>query len=446
MKSKAFVFSTTGFLLVIPAIILAASFMSMLETGSTGVFIHVRADKTFSLFETAETDLDRAIDISARRAVLAAADYVLTYGGCLNSETYNHAPYGTGAIGAIKELMITGNLTSVKYGVFSSSLTPGATLEDWISAFPERAEALGFNVSLTISSSDLYITPVDDTWFYATLKVNASIENVGGNVTYNGTLPRTGNTTRLISGHGVNATIFNCIEAVENPPPDSTISSPSDLSTISCDTTEITGSAADDSGVIRVNVNISETWYEATLGNPGAASTSWSLNWTPGADGDYTICSHATDNNYTGQSTDYCITTTVSGCPVATCSIILDSSYTPYAFPTWGGNRYYRVRFRVLNNDPSDTVTIDEMTVAWSKSGVNMNRIRFGWSTRWTGCASNNTVEDISDISISSGSTSTIGLRFKDTGCSSGYPDMRSTDFTVVFGTDQGVCSVDFST
>lgn len=444
MNRKAFVFSTTGFLLIIPAIILAASFMSMLETGSTGVFIHVRGEKTFSLFETAETDLDRAMDISGRRAVIAAADYVLTYDECLNSSTYSTG-YGTGATGAVKELMITGNLTTVNHGIFYSSLTPGATLEDWINAFPEKADSLGFNVSLTMSSGDLYITPVNDTWFYATLKVNANIENVGGNVTYNGPLPRTGNTTKLIFGGGINATIFNCAGPVANPPPDSTISSPTDLSTIPCSTTEITGSADDDSGVSRVDVNLSNTWYEANLSAPGASSTDWNYSWLPAVDGDYTICSHATDDNTTGQSTDDCITTTVSGCPV-TCNIILDSSYTPSAQPTTGSPslRYRRADFRVLNNDPSNNVTIDNMTVAWSKSGVVMEDIEFGGGSVWSGCAANNTVQDITDQTISSGGLSTIEIEFENTGCS-GNPDMRGTDFMVAFGTDQGVCSVSFS-
>lgn len=439
MNNKAFVFSTTGFLLIIPAVFLAASFMVMLETGSSGVLLHIRGEKTFSLFETAEIDFDRAVGISGRRAVLAAADYVLTYDECLNSSTYSTA-YGTGAEGAIRELMINGNLTSVNHGVFKSALTPGATLGAWMAAFQGRASSLGFNVSLTLSSDDLYINPVNGTWFYAILRVNTTITDVGGNVTYDGTLPRTGNTTMLIDGHGVNATIFGCTQGVIDLPPNSSITYPSDGASLSCVTTVITGPAADDNNVSRVDVNISNSWYTATLESPGADSTTWNYTWIPAVDGPYTLCSHAVDGNLTGQTTDDCHTVTVSGCPAA-CSIILDPTCTP---GRGSGGDKNRVKIRVINNHPNASVTINKTRLSLNSAEYLDDEI-FGVDVVWSTCVPNNTLKDISpDQTIGSGGSSAIEMGFGTGASCTGSPDMKDTNFTMNFETDQGTCSTNF--
>lgn len=142
---------------------------------------------------------------------------MLSYEECLNSSTYNNPPYGTGAEGAIKELLITGELTSLHHGKYSSTVTRGSTLEEWSPAFADRSRGLGYNVSMDVDPEDIYITPLNESndmgyyaGYYATLRANASIVNAWGTFSYNGSLPRHRNTTRLISGEGIGANIFDC--------------------------------------------------------------------------------------------------------------------------------------------------------------------------------------------------------------------------------------------
>ncbi len=278
MKSRAFIFTGIAFLLIIPAIILVASLLAISDIGSKSTYVHLKGGKTFSVFETAEKDLDRAIDIAGRRAVIAAADYILTYGECLNSSTYNNAVYGSGAEGAIRELILTGNLTSVNHGVFSSLVTQGSTLQDWLREFPERAEALGFYVEITISPDDINITPVNETWYYVTMHAHAIIRDLGYTWLYNGTIPRKGNTTRLISGEGINTNVFLCEEEEEEEIPYSNITYPGNNSLLSCNSTMINGSAWNDD-ITNVRVNINGTWYDANLTNPGEDYTEWYIYW-----------------------------------------------------------------------------------------------------------------------------------------------------------------------
>jgi hypothetical protein len=449
MDKRAFVFSGTAILLIIPSIILTASLISMFESGSTGVYVHLKGDKTFSLFESLEEDLGRAADIAGRRAVVAAADYRLTYGECLNSSTYSTS-YGTGAIGAIKELMILGKLTSINNGVFTSDLSSASKYSDWISEFGTRASSLGFTVSVEdLQPQDIGISPINDTWFYLTIVVYSEVVDETGSFIYNGSIPRAGNMTRLISGSGIPVEIFTCdgSSGVSNQPPTSNITSHSNQSTISCGVATFSGSASDDNNVSKVDVNVNGTWYSATLSSSGAASTNWNLTWIPAVDGNFTVCSRATDNNDTAQLTDYCLDLTMSGCAVGNCSIIADPSYTPNT-----PNAARNVRYRILNNDPVNNVTIINMTSSWaSPLPTDLVQIRAATTPIWSGCEGNDTkINSTSWIGgtndsriIPAGSPRVFTHNHVIPGCS-GNRDMQDTNYWIAYDTDQGSCSISF--
>src|SRR3990170_502184 len=53
---RAFVFTATAFLLVIPAIILAASFSAMTKVGDAGSITVLKADKVYSIATGVESD------------------------------------------------------------------------------------------------------------------------------------------------------------------------------------------------------------------------------------------------------------------------------------------------------------------------------------------------------------------------------------------------------
>ena len=98
--------------------------------------------------------------------------------------------------------------------------------------------------------------------------------------------------------------------------PSSTISTPSDGSTVSGSGYTITGTAWEGggAGVQKVEVGITSnggpaTWHTAT------GTTSWSYNWTPPADGGYTIESRATDNDGNIETPCLGVTVTVDKTP-----------------------------------------------------------------------------------------------------------------------------------
>jgi hypothetical protein len=225
MNDKAFIFSGMALLLAIPTIILAASFTSMLSTGTTGVATHLRADKVFVLFELTETDLGRAAEISGRRAAVSALGYQRSWNESLDL-TYSSASYGAGACGAIKEMVLAGTLAGANHFYDASSMMTNNTLNDWKNGLEGSADQNGFNLTLeTPNVGNIECECVNDSYFYLRFLLEGEATDETGNFVYNGSFPRYGKASALISAAGTNEILFiDC----ENELPTPIISSPSD--------------------------------------------------------------------------------------------------------------------------------------------------------------------------------------------------------------------------
>ncbi len=212
--NRAFVFTGMSFLMIIPAMIIAASFIKMQETGNEGVYVRMGGDKTFSVFENVDADLERVIELNGRRAAIGVVAYITNYGECLDNTTYDSS-FGKGAEGAIKQLLIEGYINSTTGNDFAPEIMGGQTLDAWTDAFNNRTIPLGYNVSISISKDDIYIVPAPLTnWYYIYMTMNATINSSDGRFIYNGTIPRVGNITALVDGDGLvkvpDNDIFNC--------------------------------------------------------------------------------------------------------------------------------------------------------------------------------------------------------------------------------------------
>lgn len=99
---------------------------------------------------------------------------------------------------------------------------------------------------------------------------------------------------------------------VDNLAPETTLTQPTDGATLPAGSpVTVAGTATDDIGVSGVKVRLqhsatgqswtgtawttTETWLDASVATPGAASTGWSLAWNPPAAGAYTVSARAVD-------------------------------------------------------------------------------------------------------------------------------------------------------
>jgi hypothetical protein len=222
MDNKAFIFSGLALLLVIPTVILAASFISTLSTGTTGVVTHLTGDKVFVLFEFIEKDLDRALAITGRRAAVSGLDYQKIWNETLES-TYNSATYGSGACGAIKEMIFTGALADAP-NPYDPTLMINNSLIDWIANMNYTADQIGYNLTLdTPPVTSLECDCINQSHFNLEVSLTGVAADESGNFKYNGSFPRSGKSTASVSAAGTNTDLFpNC----QNLLPQVIISSP----------------------------------------------------------------------------------------------------------------------------------------------------------------------------------------------------------------------------
>lgn len=197
-ENKAFVFSGIAFILIVPAIIIAASYMNILSTGSKATFTHIKSDKLFHFFTTTEKDLTRAAEISGKRAVVAALDYIIAN----NTPLDNYSTiYGEGAVGALKELMIKGQLNGKNI-----SLMENQTMEYWIASVIEKAKEFGYNVDITNESIE--IKPYSSFYFKIEVQLKGKITDAEGRFIYEGEIPRGKKISTLVDIIGLEDPLF----------------------------------------------------------------------------------------------------------------------------------------------------------------------------------------------------------------------------------------------
>ena len=324
MKNSAFIFSGLAFLLVIPVVILAASLTSMLATGSTGVTTHLRGDEVFVVFENTERDLQRAAAITGKRAALAAIDYQDIFGEYLDLN-YSSGTYGSGACGAVREMVLTGALEDANNDYDASSLMSSNTLPDWVANITATVQQAGFDITLKSPTvSDVMCSCLNTTHFYLKFSVEGSVEDQSKNFVYNGSFPRYGDATALINAKITNDLLFpNC----DNTPPNAVISSPNDgLTFIQGDTITFIGNESNDTdGDYPLNFSWSSN-LDGQFSTANVTVQDTSIGWSFGT---HTITLTVTDSRGAFGTDSISVTLNPNSPPVAVISSPSDNgNYT----------------------------------------------------------------------------------------------------------------------
>lgn len=209
MNNSSFVFTGLGFILMIPAMLLVASFSIMMDQGTDTISTQINTDNTFVLFRNLETDMKNVLEISGRRSAIATVDFIIIYAECLNSSSYSTA-YGQGPEGALKELLIDGTITGARHSSNPDIMTD-STLPFWGGRFVQKATDLGYNVTIQdIAPEHISIVNTSSYDFIITWRVYVNITGVGNSSFYSGPIPRQGNLSVSITGNDLGGNIFNC--------------------------------------------------------------------------------------------------------------------------------------------------------------------------------------------------------------------------------------------
>jgi|GEM_PF-5050984 len=153
-KRKALVYTTIALLLFSIIVVLATVQGRYLNAGEGEAISKISSDSIRSFVATVERDYDKALDVSSRRAIVTAVNYVL-----------NATPLPS-AEANLEELIMNGTLLGTPYPLMENS-----TVSYWLSRMQEVGGRAGLSVALEFTNFSLE----EETPFALTVRTTISL-------------------------------------------------------------------------------------------------------------------------------------------------------------------------------------------------------------------------------------------------------------------------------
>jgi len=214
---RGYLYTVGVILLMIPLILLIVFYTGVSKTGIENTVANIRCDELYYFVQDIESDMERAMLISGRRAAIYAIDDVVTNGRPMENYTYTNCTDFVyprdGSEAAIAELVLCGTLngTEVKY-------MANHTLPVWLDKINNGSKGLHYVVNLSIKELTIAMS---DAWDFAiTLGANITVHDdtglcyyIGQNFTLQSFTDITGLEDTLYPLHTSNRVrkyIYNC--------------------------------------------------------------------------------------------------------------------------------------------------------------------------------------------------------------------------------------------
>ncbi|RLF98271.1 hypothetical protein DRN58_07290, partial [Thermococci archaeon] len=188
MKRRGFLLNSFVLVLLIPVLLLLATYEDVSSQIIQAQSERVHVERTFRGIGYLEMDFQKALEISGKRAIVAAVDYVAVTGNFISS-TYK-------VNNTIRDLIITGTSPSMP-GYDFNRVMKGQSLEKWLINMSQELREQGFevspNASVIASSMELTVAPLDSFRVVIRARIpNITIRDLSGRVVYRGSIPRSG--------------------------------------------------------------------------------------------------------------------------------------------------------------------------------------------------------------------------------------------------------------
>ena len=156
MKKRAFLLNSVVLLLLIPLLLLLATYEDVSSQIIQSQSIRMQAEKTYRIVSYLEIDFQKALGISGKRAIITVIDYVSVTGNFI-SPTYM-------ANNTIRDLILEGTSPSL-VGYNPDKIMRGQTLKGWLFNISADLRDQGFEIRPSIdeilNSMQLTIAPLD---------------------------------------------------------------------------------------------------------------------------------------------------------------------------------------------------------------------------------------------------------------------------------------------
>lgn len=212
MKRRAFVLNSVVLVLLIPLLLLIATYEDISSQILTAQAERLQVERTFRGVGYLELDFQKALEIASKRALIVAVNFSAMTGNFIDPE-YK-------ANNTIRDLLLYGSTSEIEETY--ANLMQDQTIYEWLIETDQRLRKLGFRLFPDVSTimeeleKSTIVAPLDSFRIVIISRIpEIKIEDFSGKIVYNGSLPRTGNITAIISIQDIEDPLFAALSKGE---------------------------------------------------------------------------------------------------------------------------------------------------------------------------------------------------------------------------------------
>ncbi|RLB68856.1 MAG: DUF2341 domain-containing protein, partial [Deltaproteobacteria bacterium] len=224
-KRRAFLMNSTVILLLIPLMLLLATYEDVSSQIIMSQSERTQVEKTYRVVSYVELDFQRTLEISGKRAIVTVVDYIANTRDFLDPNDPNGMANAT-----IRDLVLFGQSTQVASN-YSERLMKDQTVLGWLGNISQKLRQQGYELRIAnktldeimaMSSSErsnflrnnieLTVAPLDAFRIVIRAKIrDVTISDVSGKVVYTGPIPRENYIYSIISIENLEDPIFSAL-------------------------------------------------------------------------------------------------------------------------------------------------------------------------------------------------------------------------------------------
>ncbi|MDI3475307.1 MAG: hypothetical protein PWQ95_1035 [Thermococcaceae archaeon] len=187
-KRRAFLINSTVLLLIIPLMLLLATYEDVSSQIIVAQSERTQVERTYRVVSYFELDFQKALELSGKRAVVAAVDYVAVTGSFI-SPAYR-------VNNTIRDLILTGTSSSMP-GYDFDRVMKGQSIRKWLTNMSQELREQGFELSPSVDeiadNISITVAPLDSFRVVVKARIpNMTIRDLSGRTIYTGPIPRSG--------------------------------------------------------------------------------------------------------------------------------------------------------------------------------------------------------------------------------------------------------------
>lgn len=188
MRRRGFLLNSFVLVLLIPMLLLLATYEDVSSQIVQAQSERVHVERTFRGVSYLEMDFQKALEISGKRAVVAAVDYVAVTGNFI-SPAY-------GVNNTISDLILTGTSSSMP-GYDFNRVMKGQSMRKWLMNMSQELREQGYELSPGVDeiadNISITVAPLDSFRVVVRARIsNVTIRDLSGRTIYTGPIPRSG--------------------------------------------------------------------------------------------------------------------------------------------------------------------------------------------------------------------------------------------------------------